>query len=155
MHRKSYYNTTNLMENILSLISSSSPYDVLGISPMASDDEVNAAFKKLALVCHPDKSLHPRAEEVFKIVSKARDEIIKGDLLEKLQLQRKLYTQVLETVTKIKTEVQMDYERERAFVEKFGRGSGDQWRDDGVHGWPILPRKTQRADRGRKQNSTK
>ena len=49
-----------------------SPYDVLGVTPRASDDEIYHAYRLLAKRCHPD--LHPgdgAAEQRFKEVSAA------------------------------------------------------------------------------------
>ena len=49
-----------------------SPYDILGISPKASDDEIQKVYRALAKKHHPD--LHPEdkdAEERFKEVSAA------------------------------------------------------------------------------------
>ena len=49
-------------------------YDILGVSKTASEDEINAAFKKLARKYHPD--LHPgdaEAAEKFKEVNEAHE----------------------------------------------------------------------------------
>ncbi|PIO37301.1 hypothetical protein AB205_0144020 [Aquarana catesbeiana] len=44
-------------------------YDILGVSPRASYDEIKRAFRRLALKYHPDKN--PNAGEKFKQISKA------------------------------------------------------------------------------------
>jgi len=42
-------------------------YDTLGIAPNASEEEIKKAFRRVALLCHPDRNLHnPEAEERFK-----------------------------------------------------------------------------------------
>jgi curved DNA-binding protein CbpA len=49
-----------------------SPYEVLGVTPRASDDEIRDAYRLLAKLYHPD--LHPgdgTAEQRFKEVSAA------------------------------------------------------------------------------------
>ncbi len=46
-------------------------YEVLGIQKTASDDEIKAAFRKLARVYHPDVSKEEHAEEKFKEINEA------------------------------------------------------------------------------------
>ena len=57
----------------------SDPYKVLGISPDASDDEVKAAYRKLAKKYHPDNyvnnPLSDLAEEKMREINEAYDQI--------------------------------------------------------------------------------
>jgi molecular chaperone DnaJ len=46
-------------------------YDVLGIGRGAGDDEIKAAYRKLARQYHPDVSREPEAEERFKEINEA------------------------------------------------------------------------------------
>lgn len=55
---------------------SENPYAVLGLSPGASDDEVKAAYKRLAKKYHPDLNPSPEAEEKMKQINAAYDQII-------------------------------------------------------------------------------
>lgn len=57
------------------------PYDVLGISPDASDDEVKRAYRDMSRKYHPDANVNnplaDLAEEKFKEVQEAYDMIMK------------------------------------------------------------------------------
>lgn len=57
------------------------PYQVLGVAPSASDDEVKKAYRKLSRLYHPDANINnpnkAAAEEKFKQVQQAYDEIMK------------------------------------------------------------------------------
>ncbi len=46
-------------------------YEILGLGRNASDDEIKAAFRKLARQYHPDVSKEPDAEEKFKEINEA------------------------------------------------------------------------------------
>lgn len=53
------------------------PYQVLGISPAASDDEVKAAYRRLAKQYHPDRnSGSPEAEKKMMQVNEAYAQIV-------------------------------------------------------------------------------
>lgn len=58
------------------------PYQVLGLPSGASDAQINHAYRKLAGQYHPDKVAHlgeefrRMAEERFKEIQQARDELI-------------------------------------------------------------------------------
>ena len=46
-------------------------YETLGVGRNASDDEIKAAFRKLARQYHPDVNKEPDAEEKFKEINEA------------------------------------------------------------------------------------
>ena len=60
-----------------------SAYSVLGVSPSASDDEVKAAYRRMAMKNHPDKvatlgpDIQKAAAEKFRQVQEAYESIKK------------------------------------------------------------------------------
>ena len=59
---------------------SKNPYEVLGVSPNASDDEIKKAYRDLTRKYHPDANVNnplaDLAEEKFKEVQEAYDTIM-------------------------------------------------------------------------------
>ena len=53
------------------------PYEVLGVSPGATDEEIKKAYRKLSRIYHPDANINSpnkaQAEEKFKEVQQAYD----------------------------------------------------------------------------------
>ena len=50
------------------------PYEILGVTPTASADDIQKAYRKLAKKLHPDLNPgNPEAEEKFKAVAGAYD----------------------------------------------------------------------------------
>ena len=60
------------------------PYQVLGVSPQATDDEVKKAYRELSRRYHPDANINnpnrAQAEEKFKQVQEAYEHTGSGDV---------------------------------------------------------------------------
>ena len=52
-----------------------SPYEILGVSPNASEKDIKSAYRKLAKQYHPDVNKDPGAEAKFKEISQAYEDI--------------------------------------------------------------------------------
>lgn len=66
----------------MSGIGTADPFDVLGLGPDCSDDEVKAAFRRAAAACHPDSQAgrsDPGAAERFRACVAARDALLDKD----------------------------------------------------------------------------
>lgn len=51
-------------------------YQILGLSPGASETDIKKSYRKLALQYHPDKNKQPGAEQKFKQISEAYQRLI-------------------------------------------------------------------------------
>lgn len=52
-------------------------YERLGLKPGCSKEEINNAYRRLAIKFHPDKNVAPGSEEAFKILVNARTDLLK------------------------------------------------------------------------------
>ncbi|XP_046561726.1 dnaJ homolog subfamily C member 27-like [Haliotis rubra] len=69
--------TKEQIDAIQKLKNSKSDFERLGLSPGASKDDVNKAYRKLAVLLHPDKSVAPGSEDAFKLLVSARTALLK------------------------------------------------------------------------------
>jgi hypothetical protein len=65
-------------------------YQVLGVLPTANGVEIKRAYRKLALLYHPDKNPAPSAEQFFKEVNEAYDVI--GDEVKRRQYDQRRHS---------------------------------------------------------------
>ncbi|WAR15929.1 DJC27-like protein [Mya arenaria] len=69
--------TREQIDAIQRLKNAKSDFDRLGLREGASKDEVNKAYKRLAVLLHPDKNVAPGSEEAFKILLASRTALLK------------------------------------------------------------------------------
>ncbi|XP_055871557.1 dnaJ homolog subfamily C member 27-like [Biomphalaria glabrata] len=69
--------TKEQIEAIQRLKNAKNDYERLGLYPGASKDDVNKAYRKLAVLLHPDKSIAPGSEDAFKLLVTARTALLK------------------------------------------------------------------------------
>lgn len=48
-------------------------YQVLDVEPSATESDIKRAFRRLAIMYHPDKNRDPEAENIFKVINEAYD----------------------------------------------------------------------------------
>ncbi|XP_063298057.1 dnaJ homolog subfamily C member 27 isoform X2 [Pelobates fuscus] len=70
--------TKEQADTIRRIRSSKDSWDMLGVKPGATRDEVNKAYRKLAVLLHPDKCVAPGSEDAFKAVVNARTALLKN-----------------------------------------------------------------------------
>ncbi|KAI3987067.1 hypothetical protein MKX01_036857 [Papaver californicum] len=56
-----------------------SPYDVLGVSPSATPDQIKKAYRKLALKFHPDVNKQANAQEKFMRIKHAYNTLLNSE----------------------------------------------------------------------------
>lgn len=70
--------TKEQADTIRRIRNSKDSWDMLGVKPGASRDEVNKAYRRLAVLLHPDKCVAPGSEDAFKAVVNARTAVLKN-----------------------------------------------------------------------------
>lgn len=70
--------TKEQADTIRRIRNSKDSWDMLGIKLGASREEVNKAYRKLAVLLHPDKCVAPGSEDAFKAVVNARTALLKS-----------------------------------------------------------------------------
>lgn len=57
-----------------------SPYEILGVKPSATTEEIRSAYRKLALKHHPDRNPgNKKAEERFKTISESYEILVNSE----------------------------------------------------------------------------
>ncbi|XP_006002165.1 dnaJ homolog subfamily C member 27 [Latimeria chalumnae] len=70
--------TKEQADTIRRIRNSKDSWDMLGVKPGATRDDVNKAYRKLAVLLHPDKCMAPGGEDAFKAVVNARTALLKN-----------------------------------------------------------------------------
>ena len=69
--------TKEQMDAIHRLKNGKDHYSKLGLTRLATRDDVNKCYRKLAKILHPDKCLAAESEEAFKLLGISRDILLK------------------------------------------------------------------------------
>ncbi|CAG0913091.1 unnamed protein product [Notodromas monacha] len=72
------FGSAEAREALRRIVLGATPYEKLGLRPGASKDDINKAYKKLAMLLHPDKTDLVGAEEAFKALNAARNSLLPG-----------------------------------------------------------------------------
>nr|CAB3265429.1 CiRBJ Ras-associated protein Rap1 [Phallusia mammillata] len=70
--------TKDQVDAILRLKNGRDNYEKLGVHYTASRDDINKAYRKLAVILHPDKSMAPGSEDAFKTLVNARTALLRN-----------------------------------------------------------------------------
>ncbi|XP_071991136.1 dnaJ homolog subfamily C member 14 [Engystomops pustulosus] len=84
------------------------PFQVLGVEMEATEVELKKAYRQLAVLVHPDKNNHPRAEEAFKVLRAAWDTVSNPDKRKEYELKRMSESELAKSMNDFLTKLQDD-----------------------------------------------
>ncbi|XP_004692700.1 PREDICTED: dnaJ homolog subfamily C member 14 [Condylura cristata] len=84
------------------------PFQVLGVDSTASDVELKKAYRQLAVMVHPDKNHHPRAEEAFKVLRAAWDIVSNPERRKEYEMKRMAENELSRSVNEFLSKLQDD-----------------------------------------------
>ncbi|KAM8977814.1 dnaJ homolog subfamily C member 14-like [Pelodytes ibericus] len=84
------------------------PFQVLGVEINASETELKKAYRQLAVLVHPDKNNHPRAEEAFKVLRAAWDTVSNPEKRKEYEMKRMSETELAKSMNEFLTKLQDD-----------------------------------------------
>uniref|UniRef100_A0A8C6DRT8 DnaJ homolog subfamily C member 14 n=1 Tax=Moschus moschiferus TaxID=68415 RepID=A0A8C6DRT8_MOSMO len=82
------------------------PFHVLGVEATASDVELKKAYRQLAVMVHPDKNHHPRAEEAFKVLRAAWDIVSNPERRKEYEMKRMAENELSRSVNEFLSKLQ-------------------------------------------------
>ncbi|XP_034499759.1 dnaJ homolog subfamily C member 14 isoform X2 [Ailuropoda melanoleuca] len=84
------------------------PFHVLGVEATASDVELKKAYRQLAVMVHPDKNHHPRAEEAFKVLRAAWDIVSNPERRKEYEMKQMAENELSRSVNEFLSKLQDD-----------------------------------------------
>ncbi|NXT28215.1 DJC14 protein, partial [Syrrhaptes paradoxus] len=84
------------------------PFQVLGVEVTASDAELRKAYRRLAVLVHPDKSEHPRAEAAFKVLRAAWDIVSSPERRKEYEIKRMAESELTRSMSAFLSRLQDD-----------------------------------------------
>ncbi|XP_049639952.1 dnaJ homolog subfamily C member 14 [Suncus etruscus] len=84
------------------------PFHVLGVEATASDVELKKAYRQLAVMVHPDKNHHPRAEEAFKVLRAAWDIVSNPEKRKEYEMKQMAENELSRSVNEFLSKLQDD-----------------------------------------------
>ncbi|NXU95221.1 DJC14 protein, partial [Xiphorhynchus elegans] len=84
------------------------PFEVLGVEPEVSDAELRKAYRRLAVLVHPDKSQHPRAEVAFKVLRAGWDRVSSPERRREYETKRLAQSELARSVGAFLSRLQED-----------------------------------------------
>ncbi|XP_053311625.1 dnaJ homolog subfamily C member 14 [Spea bombifrons] len=84
------------------------PFQVLDVDVKASDTELKKAYRQLAVLVHPDKNNHPRAEEAFKVLRAAWDTVSNPEKRKEYEMKKMSESELAKSMNEFLTKLQDD-----------------------------------------------
>ncbi|KAM6364793.1 dnaJ homolog subfamily C member 14 [Pluvialis apricaria] len=84
------------------------PFQVLGVEATASDAELKKAYRRLAVMVHPDKNEHPRAEAAFKVLRAAWDIVSSPERRKEYEIKRMAESELTRSMSEFLSRLQDD-----------------------------------------------
>ncbi|NXA56858.1 DJC14 protein, partial [Nothocercus julius] len=84
------------------------PFEVLGAAAAAPDAELRRAYRRLAVLVHPDKNEHPRAAEAFRVLRAAWDVVSSPERRKEHEIKRRAHSELTRSVGEFLSRLQDD-----------------------------------------------